>query len=152
MRGAPTSDILYSARTGIIPAYAGSTLLKSLRAALVRDHPRICGEHTDSDNGSRWPQGSSPHMRGALYEAMSQKLNQRIIPAYAGSTRPNVYFGSLSEDHPRICGEHPWHRKNLQLGPGSSPHMRGALDLDTAWNYKSRIIPAYAGSTAPLYD
>ena len=46
MRGALERDDLDLLLDGIIPAYAGST--KSARASLVvmRDHPRVCGEHT----------------------------------------------------------------------------------------------------------
>ena len=31
---------------GIIPAYAGNTGVRFESAALGRDHPRVCGEHT----------------------------------------------------------------------------------------------------------
>ena len=30
---------------GIIPAYAGNTIVDAAIAPGVRDHPRICGEH-----------------------------------------------------------------------------------------------------------
>ena len=51
--------------TGIIPACAGSTSLAFMRFWAVRDHPRMCGEHSvqiDRDNAIK---GSSPHVRGA---------------------------------------------------------------------------------------
>ena len=54
---------------GIIPAYAGSTDVCATVSRLLGDHPRICGEHTPAASARRWPQGSSPHMRGALSTA-----------------------------------------------------------------------------------
>ena len=71
-----------------------------------RDHPRGCGEHLI---GLRQPgkrTGSSPRMRGALIEQTDYELEQRIIPADAGSTPASLGPLSLGEDHPRGCGEH----------------------------------------------
>ena len=34
---------------GIIPAYAGSTIYKEIRAGRLADHPRVCGEHQEDD-------------------------------------------------------------------------------------------------------
>ena len=135
--------------SGIIPAYAGSTIMSTtLRSESMgssphtrgapptatgwgsarRDHPRIRGEHP-------------PRTRARARE-------QGIIPAYAGSTAvPYGWMyvirgssphtrGALSlpvqifpsaEDHPRIRGEH-----RQALPDGRS---------------RDGIIPAYAGST-----
>ena len=45
MRGAPTQVTVQEYPAGIIPAYAGSTLLASHSADVRGDHPRVCGEH-----------------------------------------------------------------------------------------------------------
>ena len=134
---------------GIIPAYAGSTLvlprsrcqswgssphtrgaqsLPGARQGGRGDHPRIRGEHA--------PCGQ-PHV-----------VRLGIIPAYAGSTTPlDCHFAAVmgssphtrgarpdcfgnrrrSRDHPRIRGEHA-------PRVGSRRAVKG-------------IIPAYAGST-----
>ena len=65
-RGARAYDVLFSARFGIIPAYAGSTLGRD-------KHHQVVG-------------GSSPHTRGAPCWITSVDYEYRIIPAYAGST------------------------------------------------------------------
>ena len=73
----------------------------------------------------------------------------RIIPAYAGSTVCEATRELSIADHPRIRGEHG-SRSAPQPGPrGSSPHTRGARCARLPESYRSRIIPAYAGSTAP---
>ena len=115
---------------GIIPAYAGSTMLTAFsvlcvsgssphtRGALLYpsreqvchvDHPRIRGEHR--------PRG------GDQVRALG------IIPAYAGSTPPAPRLAALCRDHPRIRGEHD---------------VLAAQDCG-----EPGIIPAYAGSTLP---
>ena len=51
------------------------------------------------------------------------------------------------EDHPRIRGEHPLAPQLRDVGPGSSPHTRGARADRLDGDGFRRIIPAYAGST-----
>ena len=90
--------------------------------------PRIRGEHEDKRYADWDRAGSSPHTRGALNEA-------------ALKTRQGG-------DHPRIRGEHAvGHLADVEAG-GSSPHTRGARRWSPSQSTWSRIIPAYAGSTA----
>ena len=64
-RGARTTGRILLTLIGIIPAYAGSTGFRPGRALPDRDHPRIRGEHDDSDQYVIDGLGSSPHTRGA---------------------------------------------------------------------------------------
>ena len=50
-------------------------------------------------------------------------------------------------DHPRIRGEHAPAPEMTALMPGSSPHTRGAQVRCPSRGCRTRIIPAYAGST-----
>ena len=68
-RGALTRHILSVCGTRIIPAYAGSTFETNLSFPRRSDHPRIRGEHANSAGISCLMRGSSPHTRGALFEA-----------------------------------------------------------------------------------
>ena len=111
----------------IIPAYAGSTAPCTSTRPSRADHPRIRGEHTPTRTETSGASGSSPHTRGARGFHAASVVDQRIIPAYAGSTLPRDRFRDDRQDHPRIRGEHPMKR-------GSS-------------SATTRIIPAYAGST-----
>ena len=115
-------------RTGIIPAYAGSTRARTRIPHLVQDHPRIRGEHPVCDLHQVFLSGSSPHTRGAPERQVARVLAVGIIPAYAGSTHCGARRLISRPDHPRIRGEH--------CGDAYS----------TGSGY--RIIPAYAGSTA----
>ena len=73
-------------RPGIIPACAGSTELRDVRAGGVGDHPRMRGEHDGSPSVTWDGTGSSPHARGALPGPRAKVRDDGIIPACAGST------------------------------------------------------------------
>ena len=155
-------------RTGIIPAYAGSTSGSRMLSARGADHPRIRGEHSHSIVKPSERGGSSPHTRGApqsrrrpscrsgiipayagsTHHLSSRRITTGIIPAYAGSTMTSELNSRLVRDHPRIRGEHTFHSCTTSYGPGSSPHTRGARRLDAEHHHRIGIIPAYAGSTA----
>ena len=58
------------------------------------------------DAWNREVRGSSPRMRGAHMANMDQIVQNRIIPADAGSTGLKSYRLWTGWDHPRGCGEH----------------------------------------------
>ena len=131
----------------IIPAYAGSTCSRAVRARTERDHPRIRGEHQEALVGILGAAGSSPHTRGAPGRRLALVLRVGIIPAYAGSTRSPTTPTSPDWDHPRIRGEHRTPCRLSRLDAGSSPHTRGAQAQFDRDKLMDGIIPAYAGST-----
>ena len=132
---------------GIIPAYAGSTSTVRNPASRATDHPRIRGEHVTPLPGETLACGSSPHTRGAPRQASRRRRQQRIIPAYAGSTCGNLPRPRRPPDHPRIRGEHRRAAARRHPRGGSSPHTRGAPSCRCPAPPSRRIIPAYAGST-----
>ena len=126
-RGARPLAVLPYRLARIIPAYAGSTLVRSADGNPDADHPRIRGEHRRRRVRHAEHAGSSPHTRGA----------PRAWPTRC----------SAASDHPRIRGEHAVFVGGLSVGVGSSPHTRGALLPNLHRHTRRRIIPAYAGST-----
>ena len=48
MRGTPDCDFGAEQHLGIIPAYAGNTIQRTVNGMLPWDHPRVCGEHLSS--------------------------------------------------------------------------------------------------------
>ena len=126
-RGAPMGTSAHTYLIGIIPAYAGSTRLQCLHEFIVRDHPRIRGEHPYPAQKHRQRWGSSPHTRGALLSVPTLLLPLGIIPAYAGSTITLMCMRTVTRDHPRIRGEHSFAQLIQKVNEGSSPHTRGAL-------------------------
>ena len=146
-RGARSSMAYCILRSGIIPAYAGSTRRMRPRRRHGADHPRIRGEHGEVFRVPEAPVGSSPHTRGALHRRQAVRQAVRIIPAYAGSTRGPRFRGGRRGDHPRIRGEHLYMLASASERVGSSPHTRGALVGEDRAEVVVGIIPAYAGST-----
>ena len=126
-RGARSTPTDPASETGIIPAYAGSTRLWSMRPT--------------------GRAGSSPHTRGARQAILHVSSLARIIPAYAGSTPIRLRPSGCRRDHPRIRGEHIDRWDDRVQALGSSPHTRGARVSDLRYGRRRRIIPAYAGST-----
>ena len=106
MRGAPVFLIPAGTATGIIPAYAGSTVFRNTIITSQRDHPRVCGEHAPASTRRLVARGSSPRMRGAHTTGADNSFSDGIIPAYAGSTRLSAPRRRRCGDHPRVCGEH----------------------------------------------
>ena len=85
-RGARRRSVNTARESGIIPAYAGSTVWRACASAWAEDHPRIRGEHRRPGRSGQRLSGSSPHTRGALVLDGDDPYRARIIPAYAGST------------------------------------------------------------------
>ena len=118
---------------------------------LSGDHPRIRGEHSSFSARLLISRGSSPHTRGAPAPPVIRVAEGGIIPAYAGSTMATYRLDLMTQDHPRIRGEHSNPLEQHWGHPGSSPHTRGALKSSRNGPSRARIIPAYAGSTcAPI--
>ena len=146
-RGAPGADRSREPARRIIPAYAGSTAALGEEKRLLRDHPRIRGEHRCGASGPSATAGSSPHTRGAPSRPWRRRGFPGIIPAYAGSTAQHAGVEFSGEDHPRIRGEHIGAAAHQIKITGSSPHTRGAHQRRFQMADQQRIIPAYAGST-----
>ena len=70
----------------ITPAYAGKRFFIFRSAAVVRDHPRLCGEKCTWQKNQAPPVGSPPPMRGKEYTVGVLSANPRITPAYAGKS------------------------------------------------------------------
>ena len=130
-RGAPGLGGDRRRRQRIIPAYAGSTSACRAQSRRARDHPRIRGEHRLVRAHADEVTGSSPHTRGAHLAVGVQGVGDRIIPAYAGSTRRGRGRRRGRRDHPRIRGEHEAERLRRRPRRGSSPHTRGAHEGET---------------------
>ena len=72
---------------GIIPAYAGTTVVHLLRDRGQWDHPRLRGDHASAPSTRPDGEGSSPPTRGPPPRPSPRRGPGRIIPAYAGTTR-----------------------------------------------------------------
>ena len=106
VRGTPDAAFQVYKTAGIIPACAGNTRREINKPCHTRDHPRMCGEHMSDEIVKFSNQGSSPHVRGTLFRKRALRGPTGIIPACAGNTASSNSGGSMTGDHPRMCGEH----------------------------------------------
>ena len=76
----------------LIPAHAGKTM--TVRENLCRNaaHPRSRGENSTTRPLSRHQTGSSPLTRGKRVAGRPQLGADRLIPAHAGKTLPDLRF------------------------------------------------------------
>ena len=147
VRGAPSGPRVHSQRPGLIPACAGSTGHRVSLVAGAWAHPRLCGEHVVVSPSVIDAWGSSPPVRGAPLDASKATTGDGLIPACAGSTyRDSPVPGGLGA-HPRLCGEHVGFSARWVPLPGSSPPVRGALNVSPKAKQGRGLIPACAGST-----
>ena len=153
---------------GIIPALAGNTNRRKTARGRARDHPRACGEHSPpGQNASTTPgssprlrgtpncpssppcgAGSSPRLRGTRRRGSRRCFRPGIIPALAGNTSRSNSSRPTSRDHPRACGEHDPRHTQDEDSSGSSPRLRGTLDVTVFGLFLFGIIPALAGNTS----
>ena len=134
---------------GSSPPTRGAPTAPSPDATSGSDHPRLRGEHVLAFAPGGQYRGSSPPTRGAPSSVSRSSFPVGIIPAYAGSTARGPRGAPRPPDHPRLRGEHASRLRMRSAASGSSPPTRGAHDPEQVEDPERRIIPAYAGSTAP---
>ena len=86
-------------------------------------------------------------MRGKQLRVFVVFVYLRNIPAYAGKTVSSKNFIRCFPEHPRVCGENLFFVFLLLMTPGTSPRMRGKLDIKSVTGAIPGNIPAYAGKT-----
>ena len=170
MRGTPSPPPAHWWHRRFIPADAGNTSTATARRSNAAVHPRGCGEHKISQYLGKARSGSSPRMREHMVMLMSARsgvgssprmrgtrrryraghTSGRFIPADAGNTLRKNGPGSSQAVHPRGCGEHAASSATSPWIPGSSPRMRGTLQLQGSAIQPGRFIPADAGNTPTL--
>ena len=111
----------------ITPAYAGKSQAGSLFHKRIGDHPRLCGEKSESPVCLNVKSGSPPPMRGKV-----------PCPAVPCPRLP---------DHPRLCGEKSGVMTPNTPVAGSPPPMRGKDSYHIKSHCVIRITPAYAGKS-----
>ncbi len=92
MRGTEPYQSSETTSPRFIPAHAGNrgALIPATSPAPV--HPRACGEQGPAPPRLRPDRGSSPRMRGTVYNPMPRRPVLRFIPAHAGN-RSRVWAG-----------------------------------------------------------
>ena len=147
-RGTLSIRLSSFASLGITPAYAGNTCWLPVLTVWRWDHPRLRGEHSESERREQINKGSPPPTRGTLSSTEDSIGTIGITPAYAGNTHPKSVGRITAGDHPRLRGEHYVSHKLFVKHLGSPPPTRGTPVYQGYPLCSLRITPAYAGNTA----
>ena len=131
----------------IIPARAGQTCPHRWLSGRGPDHPRACGANKPMEMAEGCACGSSPRVRGKPDDVRESSRHLRIIPARAGQTSDRASRHGSTPDHPRACGANAYAEAHSKNHTGSSPRVRGKLELGRIVLQSRRIIPARAGQT-----
>ncbi len=134
---------------GTIPAGAGSRIATNDWSCIGGDHPRGCGEQTETRRFGSSLRGPSPRVRGAGVDRPLPALGVGTIPAGAGSSACTSGCSRTPGDHPRGCGEQHTPVKSPMAVAGPSPRVRGAADPPEHGLHVVGTIPAGAGSSWP---
>ena len=132
---------------GITPAYAGKSYAQRNFAHNSWDHPRVCGEKSQSTSASPRALGSPPRMRGKGVKQSNSRIRMGITPAYAGKSKGFGCAATQDWDHPRVCGEKPGTVFSVFSIAGSPPRMRGKEGETPIGETGAGITPAYAGKS-----
>ena len=133
----------------LIPAWAGNTPGSTHRTLDDAAHPRVGGEHNAGIEAEYRKRGSSPRGRGTRWQEIRDVYPERLIPAWAGNTLVTGCPSARSTAHPRVGGEHSCCAGSCSTQVGSSPRGRGTLPARHRHLRRTRLIPAWAGNTAP---
>ena len=125
MRGKAIQRRPSALEMGITPACAGKRLALLAAAGFQKDHPRVCGEKSKAEPSCSSAQGSPPRVRGKVFEAAPNVIQERITPACAGKSKGQLDFPIYFEDHPRVCGEKSGSLTVARAITGSPPRVRG---------------------------
>ena len=104
------------------------------------------GEQTEFVERHLIPSGSSPRGRGTGITGDFQRIQQRVIPAWAGNSLKLFKTSFTNPGHPRVGGEQGSGRPNRARVSGSSPRGRGTVYQLSADRRHQRVIPAWAGN------
>jgi len=114
----------------LIPACTGNSLPRHANAFPSPVHPRVYGELGGISLRGRPGAGSSPRVRGTRTIGAARKRTRRFIPACTGNSRRSWRTGRIPLVHPRVYGELSRVSETSAAGNGSSPRVRGTLQVD----------------------
>ncbi len=148
VRGTP-APLQYDGRNfRFIPAGAGNADKSNTMLAVMSVHPRGCGERIFRNRNNGAVGGSSPRVRGTLYQCGDDRNSGRFIPAGAGNAPPFLPEHGCRPVHPRGCGERVYRIGKRQHAAGSSPRVRGTRQRLVGHVADLRFIPAGAGNAS----
>ena len=132
---------------GITPACAGKRYSPFRPRGLSWDHPRVCGEKVNTLSDAKTAVGSPPRVRGKGSIRCATAPTTAITPACAGKRLWPRRTNTMSQDHPRVCGEKVSSIASVIGFSGSPPRVRGKVCRQHRDLCRLGITPACAGKS-----
>ena len=110
----------------------------------------MCGKNENGRRITSFGSGSPPRVREKQLLFLSVRQHHRITPACAGKTPPYGFVGTVTRDHPRVCGKNSSFVQAYSMDLGSPPRVREKLSDSNIQRMKAGITPACAGKTLRL--
>ena len=130
-----------------IPVDTGNTKRTSSPEGFHAVHPRGYGEHKGRARLFWSRGGSSPWIRGTHQTQLMNYMITRFIPVDTGNTHSFNIDPRVFPVHPRGYGEHGCGDFYGVNESGSSPWIRGTLNIKRKELGYSRFIPVDTGNT-----
>ncbi len=145
MRGSVAERVETFYEERFIPARAGIGSRRASAIVVGTVHPRPCGDRVHGDIRAHRMFGSSPPVRGSEPPVTRHCVPNRFIPARAGIGTSSTMSKKIPPVHPRPCGDRL--EPNALTGnvDGSSPPVRGSVQIVFTRQSAFRFIPARAG-------
>ncbi len=149
-RGRQSLNILRYLSRRTIPARAGTTVLPRSPASGREDDPRAGGDDQRTPHRGLARSGRSPRGRGRRLRQLRLGVQNRTIPARAGTTGWAAPWACWSRDDPRAGGDDWPPPVPGEVTVGRSPRGRGRPPRRAWRRFGGRTIPARAGTTGRL--
>ena len=124
-------------------------MFSSCICCMIAVHPRVCGEQIPHIVVFCLFGGSSPRVRGTVGDIAAGAQVPRFIPACAGNRVLLLNHYVSPPVHHRVCGEQQLRVGILRTMSGSSPRVRGTVQVPHQKPPVARFIPACAGNSLP---
>ena len=112
----------------------------------------MCGNHVHNAVRHYNGRGSPPRVREPRVLCVLELIYVGITPACAGTTLKIREKTHMSQDHPRVCGNHSSQSRFLDFERGSPPRVREPPKRGRSRGARSGITPACAGTTTLVRD
>ena len=113
--------------------------------------PRVRGTET-AENTTYADEGITPACAGNRSKSLFNAAFRTDHPRVCGEQSKTFFHGSpVLADHPRVCGEQKVNVLSWSFSLGSPPRVRGTDPYLPSSIHRSRITPACAGNSIPIY-
>ena len=146
-RGRHCPVILQMADSRLTPAWAGKTVIITLRLWSLSTHPRVGGEDDWPCTAVATDDDSPPRGRGRPWWRPRASIGGRLTPAWAGKTMIVGVHSMTRSTHPRVGGEDTRRHPATSWTGDSPPRGRGRRSDRAHVDGAGRLTPAWAGKT-----